>query len=342
VIRFAAGFAMMLVVALVPSVALADAAGPTDYLTEITAVTPASVLDVVELDIVGGDAFVRIRVEPGHEVVVRGYLPDEEPYLRIDADGRVERNIRSYATYYNEDRDGTDDIPDVVDTAAAPEWEQVASGGEYAWHDHRAHWMGEEPLVGLDPGESLPEETIPIVVDGVEASVSVVTTLQPAPSRLPVVAGAFFGAALGLAGLALGRATAVLVAVALSMAALLAGGAQFLSLPASTGPSITWWLLPAVALVCSIAVIAVYGRSIWIETGLLAIAGLQLAVWGVQRRDHAASAYIPTSLPTDLDRFISIAALVGSVFVVLAAGRALAPVLVTGRRPVDTGGVTAP
>jgi hypothetical protein len=326
---------MAIAVALSPTVALADAAGPTDYLTEITAVTPASVLDVIDLDIVGGDAFVRIRVDRGHEVVVRGYLPDEEPYLRIGADGRVERNVRSYATYYNEDRYGTDDIPDVVDTAAAPEWEQIASGGEYAWHDHRAHWMSEEPLVGLDPGDSLPEETIPIVVDGVEASISVVTTLQPAPSRLPAVAGALLGVALGLAGVVLGRATAVLVAAVLSTAALLAGVAQFLSLPASTEPSITWWLLPAVALACSVAVIAVYRRSFWIETGLLAIAGLQLTVWGFERRDHATSAYIPTSLPTDLDRFISMAVLVGGVFVLVAAGRALVPLLGPDRRTLD-------
>jgi hypothetical protein len=334
--RLAAGLGLAIVIALTPSVALADAAGPTDYLTEVTAVTPASVLDAIEVDIVGGDAFVRIRVERGHELVVRGYLPDEEPYLRIDADGRVERNVHSYATYYNEDRYGTDDIPDLVDTEAAPDWEEVASGGEYAWHDHRAHWMSEEPLVGLDPGDSLPEEEIPIVVDGVEATISVVTTLQPAPSRLPPVTGALIGLALGLTALVLGRATATLVAVALSAAALLAGVAQYLSLPASTGPSMSWWLLPAVALACSIAVIAVYRRSIWVETGLLAIAGLQLAVWGFQRRDHATSAYVPTSLPADLDRSISTAVLVGAVFVLLAAGRAVVPLLVADRTTTGT------
>ena len=332
--RLVAGLALVFAVAFIPSVALADAAGPTDYLTEITAVTPASVLDVVELDIVGGDAFVRIRVEPGHEVVVRGYLPDEEPYLRIDAQGRVERNTRSYATYYNEDRYGTDDIPEVVDTTAPPNWEQIDSGGEYAWHDHRAHWMSEDPLLGLDPGDALPEQTIPIVVDGVEATISVVTTLQPEPSRLPAVAGALVGVALGLAGVVLGRATSTMVAVVLSAAALVVGTAQFLSLPASTGPATTWWLTPAVALVCSIGVIAVYRRSIWLETGLLAIAGLQLAVWGFQRREHASSAYVPTSLPTDLDRLISMAVPVGAVFVVVAGGRAVVPLLVSERGTV--------
>ena len=97
----------------------------------------------------------------------------------------------------------------------------------------------------------------------------------------------------------------------------------------------TWWLLPAVALACSIGVIAVYRRSIWVETGLLAIAGLQLAVWGFQRRDHATSAYIPTSLSPDLDRAISTAALVGGVFVLLAAGRAVFPLLVDDRGAPD-------
>ena len=188
--------------------------------------------------------------------------------------------------------------------------------------------MGEEPLVGLDPGDSLPEEIIPIVVDGVDATISVVTTLQPSPSPLPAVAGALLGVALGLAGLVLGRATATMVALVLSSAALVAGGAEYLSLPASTGPPVTWWLLPAVAVVCSVGVIALYRRSIWIETGLLAVAGLQLAVWGFGRRGHATSAYIPTSLPLDLDRFVSMAVLVGAVFVVLAAGRALLPLLV--------------
>lgn len=307
-----------------PYVAHADAAGPTDYVSTITAVAPATVLDVLSVDIVGGDAFVRIDVAGGHEVIVLGYLPDQEPYLRVSADGTVAQNRKSLATYYNQDRDGTTAIPDVVDTTAPPDWEIVGDGGTFAWHDHRAHWMGSEPLLGLDAGESLPAEQIPLLVDGIDATITVVTTLQPPPSKLPALAGGLFGCLVGLLGLAFGRATTTLVALVLATAALAAGLAQFWSLPATTGPSTSWWLLPAVALACALIVVAMYRRSIWIEVGLLAIAGAQLLLWGWNRRLHAVRAYVPTSMPADLDRAITMAATVGAVFVLIAAGRVVA------------------
>lgn len=331
-IRAAGAFLIGLLLAVGnPTVVHADAAGPTDYLTEIVEVSPESAaIDVV---VVGGDAFVELTVDPGHEVTVLGYLPEQEPYLRFGADGVVERNVRSYATYYNEDRYGTEDIPDVVDTTAEPEWERVADDGTYAWHDHRAHWMSEEPPVGLDPGESLPRDEIVLVVDGVETIVTVETTRQGSASPVPALVGAVLGAVLGLAGLMLGRASSTLLAIVLSIAALVAGVAQYTSLPASTGPEIGWWLYPAVALVCSGAVIAIYRRSIWIETGLLALAGVQLLIWAWPRREHATAAYLPTTLPIDVDRVISMLVLVGSVFVLISAGRAI----VDAATPADAG-----
>ena len=304
-----------------PSLAHADAAGPTDYLTEIVDVSPAT--PVIELAVVGGDAFIELTVAPGHEVVVLGYLPDREPYLRFGSDGTVEQNLRSYATYYNEDRYGTDDIPEIVDNSAEPEWEQVAHDGTYAWHDHRAHWMSDQPPVGLDPGESLPLDEIVLVVDGVETTVTVEITLQESASPVPAVVGALLGVVLGLAGLVSGRASSTLVAVVLSIAALVVGLAQYTSLPASTGPEIGWWLFPTVALVCSAAVIVIYRRSILVESGLLALAAVQLLFWAWPRRDHATAAYLPTSLPADVDRVVSTMVLVGSVFVLIAAGRAI-------------------
>lgn len=312
-----------------PSIVHADAAGPTDYLTEIIDVSPPS--DVIDLAVIGGDAFIQLTVDPGHDVVVLGYLPDQEPYLRFGPDGAVDRNRRSYATYYNENRYGTDDIPDVVDTTAEPEWERVADDGTYAWHDHRAHWMSDEPLVGLDPGESLPLDEIVLVVDGLRTVVTVEITLQESASPVPAILGVVLGTVLGLAGLVLGRATTTLVAVVLSIAALGAGAAQYTSLPASTGPELGWWLFPTIAVVCSAAVIAIYRRSIWVESGLLALAGVQLLFWAWPRRDHATAAYLPTDLPADVDRLVSTMVLVGSVFVLVAAGRAIVAAAV----PVD-------
>ncbi|MGH9132695.1 MAG: hypothetical protein ACRDZZ_02065, partial [Ilumatobacteraceae bacterium] len=72
-------------VVLSPAPAAADAAGPTDYRSEVVAVEPST--PSIEVSIVGGDAFVLLRVDPGIEVVVEGYAG--EPYLRFAADGAV-------------------------------------------------------------------------------------------------------------------------------------------------------------------------------------------------------------------------------------------------------------
>lgn len=308
-----------LAVMAVPSIAHADAAGPTDYTTEIVAVTPSSALDAITVAVVGGDAFLEATVEPDHELIVLGYRPDEEPYLRIAADGTVEQNRKSFATYYNQDRYGTDDIPDHVDTTAPPEWEQIGDGGTWAWHDHRAHWMGEQPLIGLDPGDSLPSERIPMILDGEPVTVEVVTTYQPAPSAVPSLIGALIGLQIGIVGVWLGRASTVFAAIVLAVMALVAGLAQFWSLPASTGPLVVWWLMPAIALAAALAVIAIYGRSVWIETGLVAIAALQLGIWAWHRRDHMTAAFVPTELSMVADRAITAAVLVGAA-VVLVGG----------------------
>lgn len=312
--------ALALIVVAAPSVAHADAAGGTDYRTEIVAVRPSP--DALEISVVGGDAFIEATVAPGHELVVLGYRPDQEPYLRIRSDGVVEHNVRSYATYYNVSRYGTDAIPDVVDTTAPPQWEPIGDGGTWAWHDHRAHWMGAGPI-GLDRGESLPSEVIPLVFDGERVDVEVVTTYLPEPSPWPGLVGLLVGLQVGLVAVWIGRATAVLALIVLSAFALAAGLAQYWSLPPSTGPLVTWWLMPALALGAAVLVIATYGRSMWRELGLGAFAALQLGVWGWQRRDHLTSAFVPTSLPMDLDRAITAAVLAGSTLVLVGVARAL-------------------
>jgi hypothetical protein len=290
-----------------PGVAHADPAGPTDYRSEIIAIEPAT--DAVDVSIEGGDAFVRVAVAPGHEVIALGY--DEEPYLRIDPDGVVWRNVRSYATYYNEERYGGSDIPDLVDNEAAPEWERIGDGGSWAWHDHRAHFMGTAPPINMDPGDSFPPVVVPIVVDGERVSVEVMTTLQAEPSWLPSAVGALVGLQVVLVAGLLGPATRVFGGLVLGGAALVAGTAQFLSLPAETGPAFSWWALPVLALAGLVATIAIYGRSPLVQHALVALAGLFLTVWAFSRRDGLTSAIIPTDLPFWLDRAITAGCLVG-------------------------------
>ena len=125
----------------------------------------------MEAEIRGGDSFLELTVDEGHTVIVEGY--EGEPYLRFSPDGTVERNLLSTATYLNDDRRGAGvTIPPEATEADAdtpPEWEKVASGGQYAWHDHRVHWMDASPP-DIDRGERVAGEydpwRVPIVVDG--------------------------------------------------------------------------------------------------------------------------------------------------------------------------------
>ena len=122
-----------------PSAAIADSARPTDFRSEVVAIDPPT--PSIAVSIVGGDAFVLLRVDPGVEVEVMGY--QSEPYLRFAADGTVYENQSSPATYINGSRYGGSSIPEGASAAAEPDWAEVAppGSGEYAWHDHRSHLM---------------------------------------------------------------------------------------------------------------------------------------------------------------------------------------------------------
>lgn len=297
-----------------PAVAHADPAGPTDYRTSIVAIEPAT--DAIDLEVVGGDAFLRVEVDPGHDVVVLGY--HGEPYLHIDAQGVVTRNRRSYATYYNEARYGTETVPDVVDNDADPEWERIGDGGAWAWHDHRAHWMEQEPPLGLERGDSLPPQYVPIVVDDTPVEVEVLITWVAGPSRLPAVVGAVFGLGLATLGVLLGPASTGLAMLLFGAGALLVGVGQYASLPTETDPRVAWWVLPAVGVVCVVAAIVTYGRSRFALLGLTAVAAAQVLVWALERRTGLTRAVLPTDLPAGLDRFVTAAALSGALVVLVA------------------------
>lgn len=297
-----------------PSVVHADAAGPTDWRSEIVSVEPAS--EAVTVTIEGGDAFVRIDVAPGHEVVAAGY--DGEPYLLIDAAGDVYENRNSYATYYNVRRDGSGEIPLGLDSGATPEWVKIGDGGAWAWHDHRAHWMGDRPPPGIEAGESLAPQEIPLTVDGVATRVTISTTLVERPSWWIVLGGAALGLAVsvGLLKVGQGRRRGALVA-AVAGGALVAGLAQFASLSPETAPRVTWWLMPMTALAAALGVVAVGGRFPFVGHGLSLVAAAQLTIWAWIRRHGLRRGVLPTDLPFVVDRLITVTALIcGAVLAV--------------------------
>lgn len=321
-----------------PGTALADPAGPTDYDSEVVGLDPERAS--IDVEIVGGDSFVLLDVEPGVEVMVLGYRG--EPYLWFDADGDVWENRRSPATYENTERYGIGSLPPEADHTAPPEWRRVAGGGSWAWHDHRAHRMDPFPPVNARRGDQVLDTVVPLLVDGVEVDVRVTSTWMPAPSRVPPIAGAVAGLALVAA---LRRRVTVALAVA-STTALAVGLAQFTSLPAATKPLWLWWAAPAVALAASGAALAARLRRgaatpepLWAQ-GATLVAAAQLLVWGVERRHGLVRAVLPTDAPFWLDRFVSAAVLAtgaaAAVVVLVSIGRAVAgapPVTPATRRP---------
>jgi hypothetical protein len=314
-----------------PSTAFADAAGPTDFRTEIVSVEPDP--STIALSIEGGDSFVRIVVDRGTEVTVYGY--DDEPYIRIDPDGTVFENLRSAATYLNDVRYGTADVPGDVDPEAEPDWQEVAEGGEWAWHDHRAHWMASEPPVNMVAGDSLPPSTIELSVDGVPVAVTVVTTLVADPSPWPTIAGAGLGAAL--AALAAWRGRSAVEAIAVSAMALAIGLAQFLSLPASTGPRPIWFLPPAVAVV-SASLAWWWHRNRVLADVSVALSALQLVLWAWVRRSTFTRPVLPTDAPFWLDRAVSAGAASAALVLLGASVAGLAAAL---RQPPTASSIAA-
>lgn len=112
---------------------LADPAGPTHYDSVVTEVVRTDGQPVnIEVEVLGGDAFVVMRVTPGRRVEVPRY--DDEPYLCFNEDGTVEINQRSPSRWLNDARYGAQevDIPPHADADAGPQWQPVADGGQYA------------------------------------------------------------------------------------------------------------------------------------------------------------------------------------------------------------------
>jgi hypothetical protein len=280
--------------------ARADAATPTDYRTTVVAVTPPT--DTIAVDVIGGDAFLELTADPGTNVVVLGY--QGEPYLRFRADGAVMENQRSPTTYLNESRYG-DSAPPGADPALPADWEQVGSGGRYAWHDHRAHWMSREPPELALPGDRILRADVPMRVDGVDVSVEVATDWLPRPSRVPLYVGAGIAAGLIAVAVVLRRRLAwVLLAGAVAAAGI--GWWEYASLPAETGPLSVWWLLPTVAAVSAVLALALGYRMV--SYAFVLLGALELGAWVVIRRDGAFRAVIPTDAPFWLDRGVLAAA----------------------------------
>lgn len=304
------------------SPALADPAVPTDYRSTITAITPDT--PTIEVAVVGGDSFLEVRADAGHEVTVLGY--SGEPYLRILADGATELNRRSPAVGINTSRFGGSPSP-VADATAIPEWQALpaadrAGPSTLIWHDHRTHWMGGDVAPETGPDGLVQDWHVGLVVDGVAVDVAGALHRHDSPSGWWWSVGVLAFALLLAPGVT-GLAAAAVVA---SAALLTMTTADLASLPGPARPAYTPLALLALAVVAG--VVAVGARRRWWSAPIAAGAGAACALAAWMLRAATTHRFVPGPSP---DRVVGLAVvLVGAIGVLALARGVLASALGTG------------
>lgn len=307
------GAATVLVALAAP--ASADPARPTNYHSEVTGLEPST--DAVDVDVVGGDAFLRITVEPGHEVTILGY--SGEPYVRILSDGTVEQNERSPAVQFNNDRYGRsgsqDGLGDEEIRAMEPDWRKVGDDGTFVWHDHNSHWMSTTlppQLGGEQSGVVFDDWVVPIEVDGVSTEVHGTLVRDAPPSIVPWLAlAAVFAVIVVL--VALRTDALVVVGVALTLSALAAfavsAAGQF-DLPAQAGRQYHLVAVPVIAAIA--AAVGVLLRKVPSGLALVAGAAVSLPIWIFGMFGVLSHAHAPTEVAEGVQRTV-IAFAIGAV-----------------------------
>lgn len=318
--RFAAVAVLAAVVLTVPAPALADPAGPTDYRTDILSVEPA--VDGLEIRMLGGDSFMEVTAPSGSTILVTGYRG--EPYLRFEPDGTVLENRRAPTTYLNIDRFGEVEVPPEATPTAEPDWTEVASDGRYAWHDHRTHWMNPDPPPGAEPGDTILEAVVPLLVDEVPVTVTVQSTWVDPPSPWASSLGFFVGLVGALTAVRLLRPEHMLRGSLLvaSSGALAMGVWERVSMPPEAAATLLVVLLPVGGLL-----FGWFARAGSPIAGMAAsFAAAHLLVWVGLRWQVLVEPILPTNAPWALDRFVTaFVAAVGAVVLVQSLRLVFAP-----------------
>jgi len=300
------------------SPAAADPAKPGDYRSIVTSVEPPT--NAVQVKVVGGDGFLDVKVQRGHDVTVLGY--DGEPWLHITPDGTVLENQNSPATYLNVNRYARVTVPPNVDPKAAPDFTRIATGGEYTWHDHRIHWMSPDHPPNHRAGDVIfPDWQVQLTVDGTPTVAHGRLTWVKDVNPLPYLAVIAVLAALLVvfAGKKVWLASAAVLVVA--VLALYTGWRAWASIPSAGGPNPLELWLPGVG-VAAAALAVAFVRKAWSVIFTLAAVSA-LAAWCIERNAVLFNPVLPTRLSFGVDRTVTAAALgicIGAAVVAVRAG----------------------
>ena len=302
----------------------ADPARPSNFVSEVVQVDPAGL--PAEFRVVGGDSFLEVTAEPGHTVEIPGY--QEEPYIRVETDGTVLVNDRSPTRWVNDDRYGLVTPPADAAADAPPDWVEVATGGRYAWHDHRIHWMTPDqppPVVQGEPVEVM-DWTIPVVVDGQAAEVMGTLRWLPPVSPLPAIG---VGLLAAVPVLLVWRARPFLAGViavgAGGIAALTIAFSSLSVSPPGAGGEFLIWGPPALAVMGAVAALLLWRRRPEIAELPVVGGAVLLIVWSLLRLSTLWMPSLPSGLPTGIER-----ALLAVTLVLALCGLAFS---IFGRQP---------
>jgi hypothetical protein len=312
------------VVVIAEARAAADAGRPTNYRSTVTGIAPAQP-DLVA-DVTGGDSFLRIRVTLGHLVVVLGY--EGEPYLRVGADGAVEENLRSPATWLNRKRYGsTEPLPADADAKAAPNWRRIGGHGVALWHDHRVHWMSvtRPPQLGAATSGRVLDWSVNIEVDDRPAVIEGHLDLLPAPARWPWEAVAVVGALAAVVVCLRRPGIVAVVSAAGGLAVFALQAVAQLGTPAAVGRSYASVALPAIATVA--AAVAWALRRTRYDGAFLAGTGVALAMAAWLSREALGHAVLPTTVSPVVVQLAVVVAAVGAAAAMTSAVRWIAEVV---------------
>ena len=146
----------------------------------IEAMDPPSAGDVVRLAADDQRAEFTLEVAPGHEVIVLGYT--DEPYLKVDAAGRVWADRSSSSWVVNSGAGGEPAVPSSAGQDPSGWW-PTGETGATTWHDHRIHWMN-GPNVPSEAATSgvLSSWTLRMSLDGQPVSARGTVRLDPGVS----------------------------------------------------------------------------------------------------------------------------------------------------------------
>lgn len=304
--------AVALIVALASPAAAHNAAGSgaTGSNYRVT-VTSQPSFDGVSLTVGEAGQLVVLHNDSDSEVTVLDY--SGLPYLRVGPDGVFE-NSNSPATYLNRSADSPGVVPDGVGEGL-PQWRLLSDSSTASWHDHRAHWMVDEPAaVQQDPGRRhhVSDWEIPLVSEGVTSTARGSIEWVPAPAMWvwAAVSALVAGVAAGLLVRFSPTAQWVLAAVAAALYAVHLWGVWVDSVEPSA-EKLAIVTFPALSVALLVGSARVYNdsklHSALLGLGSAALTGVVIAAgtWS-----WLTTSQVPSGLPPDAARLL-VAVLVG-------------------------------